>query len=191
MLPYMAKRGEVTRLVRRFAEGERDALERLLPLVYDELHQLAQRQLKGRGSVTLDTTVLVHEAYLKLADQDAGTWEDRSQFLRVCAVVMRHLIIDFARRRSAAKRGGGAINLELEENTARIDAQVEELLALDQALDRLEEYDARLARIVECRYFTGLSEAETAEALGLSERTVRRDWVKARALLHQLLSDVD
>lgn len=189
MLHHMARSSEITRLVRRFAEGEREALERLMPLVYDELHRLAQRQLSGRGSVTLDTTVLVHEAYLKLSEQDEGTWSDRAQFLRVCSVVMRHLIIDFARRRTADKRGGGTIPVELEENSARIDAQADELLALDQALEKLEALEPRLARLVECRYFAGLSEVETAEAMSMSERTVRRDWVKARALLQRMLSD--
>jgi RNA polymerase sigma factor (TIGR02999 family) len=129
----------------------------------------------------------VHEAYLRLAGRDALDWEDRSHFFAACSVVMRNIVIDFARARAAHKRGGGAVPLTLLEEQIPIDSQAEELLALDRALDRLDAYGDRLRRVVECRFFAGLTEPETAEALGVSERSVRRDWVKARALLSELL----
>jgi len=184
----MEIRADITRLLSQ-AEDEPAALERVIPLVYDELRHIAQRYIRPRGStMTLNTTALVHEAYMKLVDQTQATYESRNHFLAVCAVVMRNLVIDFARSRKAAKRGGDAQRVTLDEGHVSIDALAEDLLALDQALTRLEEFDPKLARVVECRYFAGLTEVETAQAMGIGERSVRRYWIKAKALLHQMLS---
>lgn len=189
---------DITRLLQRVGNDEPGAMERLIPLVYDELRLIAQRYLRrgGGGSMTLDTTALVHEAYVRLVDQTQAAFNDKRHFLAVCAVVMRNLVIDFARSRQAAKRGGGVDRVTLDDEImkidpsahGRLDAEAEDLLALDQALDRLEEFDPKLARVVECRYFAGLTDAETALAMGVNERSVRRYWVKAKALLQQMLA---
>lgn len=188
---------DITRLLQRVGDGDPGALERVIPLVYDELRHIAQRYLRrGNGAMTLDTTALVHEAYVRLVDQTQAGFEDRRHFLAVCAVVMRNLVIDFARSRQAAKRGGDVDRVPLDEEIvrvdvgahARLDAEAEDLLALDQALTRLEQLDPKLARVVECRYFAGLTDAETALAMDVNERSVRRYWVKAKALLQQMLS---
>jgi RNA polymerase sigma factor (TIGR02999 family) len=178
----------ITLLLNETGAGKTGSFDKLIPLVYDEMKHMARRQLgHGRDSI-LNTNVLVHEAYLKLnAGQDQDI-RNRNQFLRVCSVVMRNVVIDAVRRRQAAKRGAGCPALTFNEEYFETENQAEELLALDQALDRLEEYDPMLARVVECRYFTGLTEAETAGALSIGERTVRRHWVKARTLLHQMLT---
>jgi RNA polymerase sigma factor (TIGR02999 family) len=178
----------VTRRLREVRAGEDGAFEGLISLLYDDLRLLAARHLdRDAAHRTLSPTGLVHEAYLRLARRDGLDWEDRSHFFAACSVVMRNIVIDFARSRSARKRGGNAVRLTLLEEEIAIDDQAEELLALDRALDRLAPYGERLRRVVECRFFAGLTEPESAEALGVSERTVRRDWVKARALLSELL----
>jgi len=179
---------EITLLLNQLRDGDTASFEKLIPLVYDELQQMARRQLGGSPRATLNTQALVHEAYLKLSGADPTAVLSRDHFLRVCSVVMRNVVIDTVRRRKAAKRGGGGSPLTFQEELFETENQAEELLALDQALGRLEDYDPMLARVVECRYFTGLTEVETAGALGVSDRTVRRAWVKARTLLHQILS---
>mgnify|MGYP006279098005 FL=1 len=191
----MTTQPDITLLLRRVGDGEPGAMERVVPLVYDELRHIARRSLRrGGGAMTLDTTALVHEAYVRLVDQTQSEFSGKRHFLAVCAVVMRNLVIDFARARHAAKRGGGAERVTLDEEVVRlqggasIDAEAEDLLALDQALDRLEELDPKLARVVECRYFAGLTDAETALALDVTERSVRRYCVKAKALLQKSLS---
>ena len=181
-------RADLTGLLAAHRRGDREALGRLLPLVYRDLQRLAKRQLgQRRPGQTLDTTSLVHEAYMKLADGERTAWENRGHFFAVASLAMRQIVIDYARQSQAGKRGGQQRNLGLDEVAIAIDEQAEGLLALDQALERLGEIDARLPRVVECRFFTGLSEEETAEALGVSTRTVERDWKRARAWLRREL----
>lgn len=176
---------EVTALLHRLQEEEgHDALDELLPLVYDELHRLAHLKLRGdRSGVTLSATALVHEAYLKLVGHHAVDWQDRTHFFGVAARAMRQVVIDRARRRQAQKRGGGALLLTLDESYFVPDQRASQFLALDEALRRLEALDERQSRIVECRFFAGLNVEETASALGVSPSTVKRDWRTARAWL--------
>lgn len=180
---------DVTSLLVAYGHGDREAFDLLLPLIYDDLRRVARRQLNkvGNPDKVLDTTVLVHESYLKMVDQNRVDWQSRAHFLGVAARAMRQVVIDYARRRGAAKRGGNAIQTTIEEGHIAIDDQADFLLSLDQALGRLEAHNERLARIVECRFFAGLSEEETAAALGISLRTAQRDWMKARAWLQEEL----
>ena len=177
--------------------GAPDAMDRLVPLVYGELTRIAHRQLglEATGH-TLSTTALVHEAYLRLVDQRRAQWADRVQFFAVAAHAMRRVLVDHARRHRAMRRGGAhrhGVSLDALESadaaTLAVDDRTDVLLALDDALDRLATHDARQARVVECRFFGGLTEAETAEALGVTPRTVARDWVKARGWLYQSVRD--
>ena len=165
----------------------RGLVDELLPIFYAYLKRLARRERNrvGAGS-TLHTTALVHEAYLKL--RATRSWNDEAHFLRAAALAMRHALVNHAEARKAAKRGGGAPHLPLEEALDLGAANDETLLALDEALQRLAQQSARLARVVECRFFAGFDENETARALGLSERTVRRDWTLARAWLYRELA---
>ena len=165
-------------------KGESGAFNALVELVYPELHRVARRQLnRRRPGVSLDTTGLIHEAYLKLVDQTSVDWRDRGHFFGVCARAMRQIIVDFARRRNAQRRGGGVHHLNVDDREIAIQAQAEQLLILNELLEGLEDADSRLLRVVECRYFAGYSESETAEALGVSTRTVERDWLRAKAWL--------
>ena len=168
--------------------GRTKALERFLPVVYHELRRTARRELSARPSDTLSTTALVHELYLKLSRTRNPDWRDRAHFLGVAAVAMRHILVDHARRRLAGKRGGTMQVVTLDDAVTAADEQAESLLELHEALDHLARVDERLARVVECRFFGGMSERETAEALRINERTVRRDWVKARGFLHRALA---
>lgn len=180
--------GEVTQLLIAFRGGDREAFDRLVPLVYEDLRRIARRHLRrGRPGATLDTTGLVHEAYLKLVDQTRATWQDRGHFLAVSARAMRQVVIDHARRHAAEKRGGGERPVTYDDARVGVDEEAERLLAVDRALDRLGEKNERLARVVECRFFAGLSEEETSAALGTSLRTVQRDWMRARAWLREEL----
>jgi len=164
--------------------GNPEAMEQLLPLVYAELRLMAHRQLRAeRPGHTLGTTGLVHETYLKLVDQTRVQWKDRAHFLAVAARAMRRILVDYARRYRALRRGGGLQRVALPEDAA-VAERGEILLALDQALERLGTLNERLSRVVECRFFGGLSEEETASALGVTTRTVERDWVKARGWLY-------
>lgn len=169
-------------------------MDRLMALVYDELRAVARRQLRRwRPGQTLDTTALVHEAYLRLVDQAGASWQDRNHFLSVAAVAMRHILVDAARRRSARKRGGEGVRIPLDElrpgaSGPDTSGTAVEILALDEALTSLAARNERLSRLVELRFFAGLTEEETAQTLGTSERTVRRDWLKARAFLFHTLS---
>jgi RNA polymerase sigma factor (TIGR02999 family) len=179
---------EITDLLIELREGRRDAMDRLMPLVYDELKRIAHAQLGGeRAGHTLDTTAAVHEVYLRLVGLERIDWRDRAHFFAVAAGAMRRVLIDYARHYRASKRGGGA-RLITFDDVAAADDRADTLVALDDALTRLAEHDPRLARVVECRFFGGLTEAETAEALGVTDRTVRRDWVKAKAWLHQAMT---
>jgi len=182
---------DVTALLLAWNEGDSAALERLMPLVYEELHRIAARHLGGeRREHTLQATALVHEAYLKLVDQHRARWQNRSQFFAVAARLMRRVLVDHARAQSAEKRGAGAVCLTL---TAAGDAPSAlhqrniDVLALDAALDRLAELDARQARVVELRFFGGLDLDETAASLDVSPTTVKRDWKMAKAWLFREL----
>ena len=166
----------------------REALEELVPLVYDELRRMAHRQLAARApGATLQTTGLVHEAYLKLVDQSRARWSDRAHFLAVASLAMRHVLVDRAKARLAQKRGGGRVRVSLDEERIAADDQPEALLQLHEALERLAAVEPRLARVVECRFFGGLTHEEIAESLGITVRTVERDWAKARVLLRRAL----
>lgn len=176
---------EVTQLLQQMRAGDPAARDRLFPLVYEELRQVARRALRReRPDHSLRPTELVHEAFLKLGAAE-GPWQDRAHFFGVAARAMRQILVDHARRRMAGKRGGGMIATTLEDVGAEQGLPPEELLALDAALDRLEQKDARLRALVEYRFFGGLSDREIAELLQISERTVNRDWAKARAWLHK------
>jgi len=189
--------GEVTQLLAAVRQGDRSAMDRLMTLVYDELRAVARRQLRRfRPGQTLDTTVLVHEAYLRLVDQAGASWQDRAHFLSVAGVAMRHILVDAARRRLAKKRGGEGVRISLDElgpDQGGTDAsrQAVEILDLDEAMTSLAARNERLSRLVELRFFAGLTEEETAQTLGTSERTVRRDWLKARAFLFHALRGRD
>lgn len=177
----------VTELLADLRAGRREAFDRMLPLVYDQLRRIARRELAVRPSDTLSTTALVHELYLKFSRADRADWRNRAHFLSVAAVAMRHILVDRARRRTAEKRGGTLRHITLDDELTIANDRAESLLELHEALDHLETIDERLARVVECRFFGGMTEQETAEALHITERTVRRDWVKARGLLYQVL----
>lgn len=183
----MPDHGEITSLLVRFGDGDPDAFDRLVPLVYDELQSLARshRHRWGAEPKTPGTTSLVHEAYLKLVDQDHVEWETRAQFYAIASRVIRSVLIDNARWHRRQKRGGDRRPVPLEKARLVADEQGDELIALDAALDRLEREDERLARIVECRFFGGLTIAETAEALEISDSTVKRGWNLARAWLYR------
>ena len=165
-----------------------ESLDLAVSQAYQELRAIAHHRLaRNLGGGTLSTTALVNETYLKLAGNSAGEWGDRARFLAVASLAMRHVIVDRAREQAALKRGGAPQHVTLDEERAGAEEQAEIVLHLDEALDRLAEWDPRLGKVVECRFFGGLSEAETAEALGVTVRTVQRDWVKARVLLRHAL----
>jgi len=179
---------QVTQLLLQWREGDADAMGRLMPLVYEELRRLARHHLRReRADHTLSTTGLVHEAYLNLAGQEPASWQNRAHFFAIASRVMRRVLIWYARKHNAVKRGGGQPDLSLEGVVLISEDRIEPLLALDQALVQLEVMDERLCRVVECRYFGGLTVAETAEALQISPATVKRDWQTARAWLRRTL----
>jgi RNA polymerase sigma factor (TIGR02999 family) len=184
-------RVEITDALLAVRSGERDAADRLLARVYEQLRAIAHRQLMAeRPGHTLSSSDLVHEAYFKLVDQQRAQWTERAQFFAVAARVMRRILVDYARRHRALRRGGVRERVSIDDvDAASLSAtqRSDELVALDEALDRLELIDARLTRVVECRYFAGLTEAETAEVLGVNARTVTRDWARARGWLYQEL----
>ncbi len=179
---------DITRLLALAREGDPEALNRLIPVVYEQLRRLAHQQRRRHAGETLNTTALVHEAYEKLARGD-GPFADRQHFFRVAARAMRDVLVDHARAQQRQKRGGGVRPLPLDEMRLVPTEQAGPLLALDEALTRLNGLDARQAHIVELRYFVGLSIPEAADVLGLSEATVKRDWTAARAWLHHELSE--
>jgi len=168
--------------------GRRESLDDLTALLYEELREIAHRHRTRGPETTLATTALVHEAYLKLVDQSRAQWNDRAHFLALAAVAMRHILTDRARSRFADKRGGGHHVVTLDDDTVASDEQPGALLQIHEALERLAEVDERLARIVEYRFFGGLTHEEIAAALGITVRTVERDWAKARVLLRDLLA---
>jgi RNA polymerase sigma factor (TIGR02999 family) len=188
-----ARHEEVTRLLGAVQRGDGAALDALFPLVYEELRVVARRQRRRwKAGHSLNTTALVHEAYLKLVDHDQATWESRAHFLATAAKVMRHIVLDYARRQRAQKRGGDAPLLSLEEIGERLTGDVplsndnaDLLLALDLALENLERVNGRQCRIVECRFFGGMTIEETAVALGISTASVSRGWAMAQVRLYQ------
>lgn len=181
----MADESDVTQLLSEARLGDKDALDRLFRCVYGELRRLAHsRRREWRGEETLNTTALVHEAYLKLVGRQAPHWESRGQFFASASRAMRQILINYAEMRRAAKRGGGKPHVSLDDIPIASDQAADELLVLDRALDQLEALNPRQARVVECRFFAGLSVADTADALTISPATVKRDWAVASAWLH-------
>ena len=183
--------GDVTRLLAQASHGDAGAVDRLVPILYEELRRLAHLRMRGeRPGHTLGTTALVHEAYLDLAGLDRMTWRDRAHFLAVAARAMRRVLIDHAESRDAQKRGGGQRAITLDEEAELVlggGSRADELLALDEALVRLAAVSERQCRVVECRFFAGMTVEETAEALHTSPATVKREWTVARAWLHREL----
>ena len=182
--------GNVTGLLRGWSEGDEQAFERLVPLVYDELHRMARRYLAGeRSNITLQATALVNEVCLRLLGWDKTHWKNRGHFFGVSAQMMRRVLVDIARRRLAERRGGGgAVRVPLDDVDVAAREPDADLVAVDEALERLAIEDPRKARVVELRFFGGLSVDETADALGVSPRTVHNDWAFARAWLYRALA---
>jgi RNA polymerase sigma factor (TIGR02999 family) len=179
----------VTELLVRWRRGDREALEQLMPLVYEELRRLAHHYLsRERTDHTLQSTALVHEAYLRLAGPNPPQWQNRAHFFGIAAHVMRQILVEYARGRGAAKRGGHAVTLTLDDAASYLQQTDVDVVALDRALAELSELDAQQGRIVELRFFAGLTIEDTSEVLGISPATVKRDWVTARAWLFRALT---
>ncbi len=184
----MDREADVTNQLLAWRAGEASARESLFPLVYDELRRIAHRHMSGeRAGHTLETTGLVHEAYLKLVDQTRVEWTDRAHFFAIASNAMRRILVDYARRYRTDKRGAAPRRVSLTDDMLVTEERADTLLAVDEALLELAKIDERLSRVVECRFFAGLTEEETAEALGVTARTVRRDWTKAKGWLHKAL----
>ena len=180
---------DVSELLMDWSNGNRTALDRLMPLVYDELHRLAARQIRKESpGHTLQTTVLVNEAYLRLVDQTRVRWQNRAQFFGIAAQLMRRILVDYARNRDYLKRGGGVQNVSLEEVAVVSPERSAEVVAVDDALNGLASLDPRKSQIVELRFFGGLSIEETAEVLKVSPGTIMREWTLAKAWLHREIS---
>jgi RNA polymerase sigma factor (TIGR02999 family) len=185
----MTQHADVTQALQALSGGTRGALDGLLPMIYEQLRDQARRALRGeRPDHTLTPTALVHEAYLKLVKLERVEWRDRAHFFGACASEMRRILISYARQRKADKRGSGAEHVPLENAALAAHDRPAELIALDEALERLRALDERQVKIVECRFFGGMSVEETAEVLGISPATVKRDWTAARAWLNRELS---
>lgn len=183
---------EVTRLLVAWSDGDEEALAALMPLVYEELRLLAHRHLgRERAGHTLQTTALVHEAYLRLVDQKETRWRNRAHFIAIASQMMRRILVDYARARGYAKRGGGARRVSLDEAMVVSDERADDVVALDDALSTLAQFDERKSRMVELRFFGGLSIEETAEVLGVSLGTVMRDWTLAKAWLQREINRGD
>lgn len=181
---------EVTQILHEWSDGDGDAPARLMPLVYNELKRQARNYLaRERGSHTLQPTALVHEAYLRLVDQTRISWQNRAHFFGIAANMMRRVLVDYARAHATEKRGGTAIRLSIEDIQVPLEQRASDLVALDEALEKLTELDERKARIVEMRFFGGLTDEEIAEVLKISSRTVLRDWKTARLWLYRELSE--
>jgi RNA polymerase sigma factor (TIGR02999 family) len=182
---------QVTILLQQASKGSRDAVDRLLPLVYDELRRIASDYLyRERADHTLQPTAIVHEAYLRLVNQQSAGWNDRTQFFAVAAKIMRRILVDHARSRKAAKRGGGKRKSEFDDALAVFEERAIDLVALDEVLNKLAVVDERKSRVVELRFFGGLSVEETSRVLNVPLRTVERDWTFAKAWLRSKLGDI-
>jgi RNA polymerase sigma factor (TIGR02999 family) len=183
------RNGEITGLLAEWRNGCSEARHTLFSLVYAELRGMARGHRRRMWAVdTLNTTALVHEAYLKLVDHSAPSWEDRSHFLAVASTAMRHILINYAERKRTQKRGGDRCEVTFDDAFGMSDGRIDSLLTIQQALGTLDRLDPRLTKIVDCRFFGGLSEAEIACVLGVTERTVRREWSKAKAVLAKALA---
>ena len=178
----------ITSLLAAWRDGDRDAVHQLMPCVYSELRAMAHRQFRGRNDATLQPTAIVHEAYAKLERHSRLSVQDRHHFFAIAAKVMRQLVVDHARKRVANKRGGQLRMVTLDDVDVAAPTRAPDIVALDRALDRLARLDESLSRLVELRFFAGLSVEETADVLGCSSRTVKRDWRKARALIYAELT---
>jgi RNA polymerase sigma-70 factor, ECF subfamily len=180
---------EVTRLLISWSEGDADSLDKLMPLIYQSLQKIARQHLRRENSpITLQTTALVHEAYLKMIDQHSVSWQNRSHFFAIASQAMRRILVDHARNQHRLKRGGEGEKVSLEDVDVASVSPDKNLLALDEALTQLEKLDPQQSKIVELRYFGGLSTEETAEVLKISARTVKRDWAMARGWLYRALT---
>lgn len=187
----MSASGDVTRLLAAWSGGDREALDDLIPIVYNELHRMARRCFHGQPSQhTLQPTVLIHEAYLRLSHQSQKQFTDRAHFFAVASLAMRQILVNHAQTRLSEKRGGGAVQVPIDDLGIAAEQEAREVLALHDALNRLESIDARKCRVVELRYFGGLSVEETAATLGVSTMTITRDWQAARAWLARELGIV-
>lgn len=185
----MSPSEDITALLIEWQQGAPDAEKRLYARVYEALREIAHRQLRRRRpGQTVNTTALVHEVYLKLVDQTQAQWQDRVHFFAIAATAMKHILINYAEKKGARKRGGGWQRIHFDEAGLAPEERAEVLLALDEALQHLAALDARLSRVVELRFFGGMTEEEIAHVLGVSERTVRRDWRQAKAFLAQALA---
>jgi len=182
----------VTELLIDWGKGDKQALDQLVPLVYDELRRQAARYLRHeRVGHTLQTTALIHEAYMRLVDQKNVHWQNRAHFFGIAAQLMRRILVDHARHQKRAKRGGSDVRVSLAEATVMTTGQDLDVIALDAALDRLAQIDEQQSKVVELRFFSGLTVAETAEVLSISPATVKRDWSMAKAWLHREISGED
>jgi RNA polymerase sigma factor (TIGR02999 family) len=181
-------REAVTTLLLRWRQGDKAALDDVVPIVYDELRRVARARLKGQHTNSLQTTALVHEVYLRLVNRDCTTIHDRTHFFALAARLMRQILVDHSRRRLADKRGGGATIVSLDDVTPAARTSEVDVLALDEALEQLNSFDEQLCRVVELKFFAGLNIDEAAEALDVSTATVERNWALAKAWLHQRLS---
>ncbi len=181
---------QITRLLNAHASGDNQAIDQLMPLIYDDMRRMAQNKLRGeRPDHTLNTTALVHEAYLKLVQFDRLNYKNSSHFFAIASQVMRNILVDYAVKKKAQKRGGKQQRITLEEKDAVSEVDISNVLSVHHALERLQEIDERQVRVVECRFFGGLSIEETAKALDISEPTVSRNWNMARAWLNRELAD--
>ncbi|HEY6121100.1 MAG TPA: sigma-70 family RNA polymerase sigma factor [Pyrinomonadaceae bacterium] len=182
----------VTQLLMDWSKGSKEALDRLVPIVYEELHRQASRYLRReRAGHSLQTTALIHEAYLRLVDQRSVHWQNRAHFFGIAAQLMRRILVDHARTRKRVKRGGSDIRVSLDEARTLASSMDLDIVALDEALDRLAQIDQQQSRIVELRFFSGLNVEETAEVLRISPATVKREWRIAKAWLHREISGVE
>jgi RNA polymerase sigma-70 factor (ECF subfamily) len=180
--------GEVTRLLQAWSQGDREALENLIPLVYSSLHRMAERHFRReRPGHTLQPTAIVNEVYLRLIGSEGGAWQNRAHFYAVAARSMRQILVDHARAREAKKRGGQGARYQLDTNVM-VEPRAVDLIAVDDSLEKLTALDPEQGRVVELRFFAGLTENETAEVLGISEATVHRKWLSAKAYLHRELA---
>jgi len=179
----------ITDLLVSYGRGDKESLDKLMPVVYDELRRQAARYLRReQAGHTLQTTALIHEAYVRLVDQRNVQWQNRAHFFGIAAQMMRRILVDHARTKKRAKRGGSDIRVSLDDATVAVKGQDLDVVAVDEALSRLEQIDKQQSRVVELRFFSGLTVEETAEVMGISPATVKRDWSMAKAWLHRELS---
>jgi RNA polymerase sigma factor (TIGR02999 family) len=189
MLLRMSDQPNITELLVGYGRGDKEALDRLMPIVYEELRRQAARYLRReQAGHTLQTTALIHEAYVRLVDQRNVQWQNRAHFFGIAAQLMRRILVDHARTKKRAKRGGSDIRVSLTEATVAVKGQDLDVVAVDEALQRLAAIDEQQSRVVELRFFSGLTVEETAEVMGISPATVKRDWSMAKAWLHRELS---